>query len=376
MDSLPKDHPADRGQVAPPTNDDEPAFEQATEQHRRELLVHCYRMLGSLEDAEDRVQETMLRAWRQRASFEGRSGLRTWLYRIATNACIEVLRSRDRRPQGLDGQPANRPPSTSTTPWLQPLPDHLLDLPGPDSDHPEEIIVAQESVELAYLCLVQHLPARQRGVLILRDVHRFTAKETASILDTTVPAVNSALQRARETMRQFQPPGRSDRSTPPAPSADQSALLQRYIDAHEAADPAAVIALLREDARLTLCPAGTSWEGRDAITPSFMKNMNRYGRFRCIPTRANTQPAVAFYLRRWDDAAFRAFSIVVLSIEGAAITDITTFATPQLFPTFGLPAVRHTPDDPTPAPPLPPRRQVTQDTHGEGALEGLPRVFR
>jgi RNA polymerase sigma-70 factor (ECF subfamily) len=313
---------------------DEAAFTALVERHHRELHVHCYRMLGSLDEAEERVQETFLRAWRGRAAFEGRSSFRVWLYRIATNACLEILR---RRPRPTPPPPGPGRPHYPAVPWLDPYPDRLFDQAAPGEDEPDSLVVAKETIELAFLAVIQLLPPRQRAVLILRDVLQFSAAETASLLDASVAAVNSALQRARETMHQYRPPRHTDQPAPTAPSPDERALLRRYMNAHEQGDPDAVIALLREDARLTIAPAGRTWDGRDAIGSTLRRNMTASGTFRCLATRANRQPAVGVYLRRPDDREFRAFSLVVLTIEAGALDEVTTFLRPTLFPAFGLP---------------------------------------
>jgi len=311
---------------------DEAMFAAAAARHQRELQIHCYRMLGSLEEAEDHVQETFLQAWRRRDSFEGRAPIRAWFYRIATNACLQTLR---RRPRATPAAEPGRLPPYSQFPWLQPYPDRLLDAATPAEEGPDALVVSRETIELAFLAAIQLLPASQRAVLILREVLAFSAAETASLLDSTVAGVNSALQRARATLRKFQ------QSRPPeaaisAPSEQERALVQRYMDAHEQANPRAVIAVLREDARLTILPAGLCWDGRDEITPDYEEGMGLLGDWRCVPVRANRHPAVAHYLRRWGESQYRAFSLVVLGIQDAAITEITTFAEPGLFAAFGL----------------------------------------
>jgi RNA polymerase sigma-70 factor (ECF subfamily) len=292
-------------------------------------------MLGSFEEAEDRVQETFLRAWTKRTTFEGRSTYRAWLYRIATNACLEILRRKSNRPRPAADSGGGRPPY-SEMPWLQPYPDVLLDVVATADEAPEPLVVARETIELAFLALIQLLPPKQRAVLILRDLLDFSAAETASLLDATVPAVNSALQRARGTLQKRQGP-RDDAPSSPTATEEERALVQRYMEAHEQPDPAAVIALLRDDARLTISPMGLCWDGRDNIEPDFLEGMAALGEFRCLPIHANRQPAVAHYLRKWGDSEYRAWSIVVLGIEGGALVDMTTFARPELFAAFGLP---------------------------------------
>ncbi|HZG93226.1 MAG TPA: RNA polymerase subunit sigma-70 [Mycobacteriales bacterium] len=311
---------------------DERTFGQLVEPHRRELRVHCYRMTGSLDDAEDLVQETLLRAWRRRETFEGRSSLRAWLYRIATNACLEQLR---RTPRVTPSRPDDgRLPPYSALPWLQPFPDALLDAPAPEQEAPDALVVARETIELAYLTAVQLLPPRQRAVLLLRDVLAFSAAETAELLDLSVPAANSALQRARATLASSQ--GSRDEASAASASPHERELVDRYIRAHEEVDPAAIVAVLRADARLTISPVGACWDGRDEIAPPYLERMGSLGDWRCVPTSANRQPAVAHYLRRFGEHEFRAFSLVVLGIQGAELVEIATFASPELFAAFGL----------------------------------------
>jgi RNA polymerase sigma-70 factor, ECF subfamily len=328
------DGPAEDAVVTAATNGDERAFAVLVDRHRRELHVHCYRMLGSFEEAEDRVQETFLRAWRSRHSFAGRSTYRAWLYRIATNACLEKLRRFPRPAVATDG--SGRLPAYSSFPWLQPYPDELLaEQPAIDAA-PDALAVARETIELAYLAAIQLLPPRQRAVLILREVLDFPAADTAALLDTTVQSVNSSLQRARATLQNFQHAERAE--TRRATNDMERELVAKYMHAHEHADPAAVVALLRDDARLTISPMGMCWDGRDAITPDFIEGMNALGEFRCVELRANHQPAVANYLRRWGETDYRAFTIVVLGIDDhGALVEMTTFASPALFAAFGIP---------------------------------------
>ena len=321
---------------------DQQAFAALVEPHRRELRVHCYRMLGSFDEAEDQVQETFLQAWRRRETFQGRAGLRAWLYRIATNACLQFLRRQPRPP--VPAGPDSRGPSAAALPWLQPFPDVLLDLPAPADQQPDAVVVARETIALAYLAAIQVLRPGQRAVLLLRDVLAFSAAEAADVLDISVPAANSSLQRARATLAGLQrDTAGSSRTTSSARttdvSADERALLNRYINAHEQADPAAIVAVLREDARLTISPMGLSWDGRDQIRQPLLDNMGALGTWRCIPTQANRQPAVGMYLRKWGDDTFRAWSLVVLGIDGDQISEMATFAGSTLFPAFTLPMV-------------------------------------
>jgi RNA polymerase sigma-70 factor, ECF subfamily len=309
---------------------DETAFAELLERHRRELQVHCYRMLGSLEDSEDLVQETFLRAWRARESFEGRSSVRAWLYRIATNACLDAL---ERRPRAARAQQASM-----DVPWLQPYPDQLLDGVAPSAEEPDAVVVEKETIELAFLVAIQHLPPRQRAVLILRDVLGWSAKETAALLDATVAAVNSALQRARAALKQHLPAQRSEWTADADPSEEERALLERYMDASERGDDVAIVALLREDARFTMPPEPFVVVGNEKIVASWVEGgfgADWFGDFRCVVTRANMQPAVAFYLRRPDDSEYRAFAVDVLRIEDGEIAEVTAFGA-DVFPAFGL----------------------------------------
>jgi RNA polymerase sigma-70 factor, ECF subfamily len=313
---------------------DEAAFAALFDRHRAGLRAHCYRMLGSFEDAEDLVQETFLRAWR--AGPAERAAPRAWLYKIATNACLDVLRSRPRRMLALQvpaGDPAALPDPPVEAPWLQPFPDALL---APRHDEPDAAVVARETIELTFIAAVQHLPARQRAALLLRDVLGWPARDTAAMLDTSVPAANSALQRARATLRERL--GERSQWAPPEPSEAERELVRRYLDAHERADPAALAAVLREDARLVMPPHPTWFAGRDAIVEAMAHGFDpAIGRLRAVPTRANGRPAVAHYLRAPGEAEFRPLAIEVLRIEDGAIAEIDAFVFPQLFEPFGLP---------------------------------------
>jgi RNA polymerase sigma-70 factor (TIGR02960 family) len=306
---------------------DEPAFAELVGRHRRELHVHCYRMLGSFEEAEDLVQETFLRAWRGRERFQGGPGFRAWLYRIATNACLDALRSSQRRVPSLH--------SVAEVPWLQPYPDRLLDELAPSDTEPDAVVVARETIELTFLAVIQLLPPRQRAVLILRDVLGWSAREAAELLETTVAAANSALQRARATLRE-RLPARPSEWSGSAPSEEERLLLERFIDAHERADAAAAAALVRDDIRITMPPHPWCFEGLAAIRPLLEEGLTEPGEWRLVPTRANRQPTAASYLRARGDREFRAFKLDVLRIEGGLIAEITTFGA-TLFPAFGLP---------------------------------------
>ncbi|HEX6569627.1 MAG TPA: RNA polymerase subunit sigma-70 [Acidimicrobiales bacterium] len=315
--------------VAAAVAGDESAFAALVERHRRELHVHCYRMLGSFDEAEDLVQETFLRAWRRRDSFEGSEWFRAWLYRIATNACLDALRRSSRR--------VRTNASFAEVPWLQPYPDRLLDEVAPSDDEPDAVVVRRETIELAFLAALQMLPPRQRAVLIARDVLGWAAAETASLLDMTVPAANSALQRARATLGERVPGGRLDWSVA-EPTDEERALLAEFIDIHERQDADAAIAMLRHDARITMPPMPMSFDGVGVIGPALKAAFGREsdGDWRLVPFAANRMPAAASYLRAWGDTEFRAFKFDVLRIVDGKVAEITTFGS-ALFPAFGLP---------------------------------------
>ncbi|MGW0229976.1 RNA polymerase subunit sigma-70 [Actinopolymorpha singaporensis] len=305
---------------------DEPAFSGLTERHRRELHVHCYRMLGSFEDAEDTVQETFLRAWRRRETFEGRSTFRAWLYRIATNACLDLL-AKYRPEPATDGEVL----------WLQPYPDRLLDeLPAGDADEPESVAVARETVELAYVVAVQHLAPRPRAVLIMRDVLGWPAKDVAEFLGDSVNSVNSALQRARAGLREHLPAERQD-WTGGEQDARTRELVRRYTDASVATDVDRLAALLRDDVRFAMPPTPGLYVGRDTVVSNWVEEgFEGTAGLRGAPTTVNRQPAVAFYLWRKSEDAYLPLTIDVLRITDGAITEIITFHADQ-FPRLGLP---------------------------------------
>jgi RNA polymerase sigma-70 factor (TIGR02960 family) len=308
---------------------DESAFEELARRHRRELHVHCYRMLASFDEAEDAVQETLLRAWRGRDTFDGEHA-RAWLYRVATNVCLDLIRSRSRQAQELR--------SFAEVGWLQPYPDRLLDQLASDDDEPDTVAVARETIELAFLAALQVLPPRQRATLLLRDVLGMPAADTASLLETSVPAANSALQRARATMQDHLPSHRLDWSVR-EPSANERELLDQFIDAHERCDATLAARVATTDLRVTMPPYPWLYDGLDAVQPLMERAFgpDRDGDWRLLPTMANRMPTAASYLRRFGDTEFRAFKFDVLRIEDAMIAEITTFG-PELFPVFGLPS--------------------------------------
>ena len=339
---------------------DESAFAALVERHRWELRVHCYRMLGSFDEAEDLVQETLLRAWKNLGGFEGRASLRTWLYRIATNACLDALDGQRARPRVLPhhlGPPPD--PSGGLAPrtdiaWLQPFPDRLTrpvqdngrqwEPVAPSDSEPDAVVITRETIELAFLAAIQHLPPRQRAVLILRDVLGWPAKQTASLLECSVASANSALQRARSTLREHLPERRMDWAPSTEPTEQERAVLRRYMAAVQNADLAAVADLLAADVRATMPPYALWFQGRDAVLASLAASWDTgspsyVGRLRTVPVGANRQPAMALYLRAPGDSAYRAFALGVLRIEHGRITDMTAFHDPGVFAAFDLPAV-------------------------------------
>ena len=323
---------------------DQNAFQSLAEPYRREIQLHCYRMLGSLQDAEDLVQETFLRAWRGLSRFEGRGSVRGWLYRIATNACLNILASRKsarRVMPEIEGPPSVGLPDGTTTPeipGIEPYPDTALEGIADTAPGPHARYEMREAVHLAFIAAIQYLPPRQRAVLLLCDAMGWSAAETAQLLDTSVASINSVLQRARETLKKRHAVG-----MPAAQPADdhQRALLDRYVRTWENFDLNGFVALLKEDAILSMPPLPQWYQGREAIR-SFMAwawSLPRYGAFRVVPTAANGQPALALYSREPDGNEFHAHSIHVLTLRDDAIAVVTLFRDPQLFAAFGLPAV-------------------------------------
>ncbi|WP_344933339.1 RNA polymerase subunit sigma-70 [Sphaerisporangium flaviroseum] len=318
---------------------DESAFASLVERHRRELRVHCYRMLGAFADSEDLVQETFLRAWRSRGGFEARSTFRAWLYRIATNACLDVLAQRPRRVLPYDVAPAagsgTALPLPMDGPWLEPCPDHLLSGAVPADQAPDAVLVAKETIELAFLAAIQHLPPRQRAVLIMRDVLGWSASDTAGSLDLSVAAVKSALQRARSTLRRHLPRSRLEWGSVAGATAEERVLLRRYVDAHRRGDGDALAALLSEDVRVSFPPLPLWVDGRDSFIAG-SKEFADAGEYRYVETGANLQPAAAVYLRRPSDTVFRLLALEVLRIEKGRIAEIVDFNDPAVLAAFGL----------------------------------------
>lgn len=309
---------------------DAQAFDARVEPLRRELHVHCYRLLGSFDEAEDLVQEAFLRAWRRRETYAGRASVRAWLYRIATNACLDALDKRPRRPTA-DGEVL----------WLQPYPDALLEELPDRREGPEQVAFAKETIELAFVAAIQHLAPLPRAVLVLRDVLGCSARETAQVLETTEASVNSALQRARGGLREHLPADREAWPQAVAPTAADRALLERYVDCSERADVDGLAALLREDVRFSMPPTPGTWAGRDEVIGGWVEGgfgTDAIGALRCVETGANGQPAVAAYVRRPGDDDFRPMALDVLRLQDGAVVDIVTFGS-AVFASFGLPDV-------------------------------------
>ena len=320
---------------------DQHAFTALVDRYRRELELHCYRMLGSFEDAEDAVQESLLRAWRKRDLFSGRSTFRAWLYGIATNCCLDMLERRSRRLLPPDVAPPGDPHGElewPDIPWLEPYPDRLLDEIVDEDDGPQETIVARETIELVFLAAIQHLPPRQRAVLILRDVLGWRAREASEVMGMSVIASNSALQRARATVREYLPERRLDWPLSASAEEDERVLLDRYMGAWNTADVDGLVALLKEDARLAMPPTSTWFKGREAIATALSRYPLAHGAERLIhiPTRANRQPAFAVFMRGDADPAPRAHAVEVLRIEDGQIADIVIFLHPQLVHAFAV----------------------------------------
>jgi RNA polymerase sigma-70 factor (ECF subfamily) len=322
---------------------DEDAFRRLVEPHRRELHAHCYRMLGSVDDAEDALQETLLHAWRGLSRFAGRSSFRTWLYRITTNACLDAIARRPKRVLPIDyGQPSDPHPGPYApiveSVWIEPYPDETADL-GDRYVGPEAHYEQRESVELAFVAALQHLPAQQRAVLILREVLGFSAREAADILDSTVASVNSALQRARKAADE-RLPAESQQATLRSLGDERiQGLVESYMRAWEEGDVDGIVALLTDDATITMPPCPTWFQGRDAVA-GFLTAFAfaREGRgVRLVPTGANGQPAFGSY--RWEErtGTYEPVSLHVLTLRQARIAEINTFVDPTVFARFGLP---------------------------------------
>ncbi|MGI5324743.1 sigma-70 family RNA polymerase sigma factor [Actinomadura nitritigenes] len=314
------------------------AFRALTEPHRRELQVHCYRMLGSFQDAEDALQETLLDAWRGLGGFDGRASIRTWLYRIATNRCLSTLRSAARRPAKAWDIPGVEPPEPTRlgeVVWLEPFPDALLEGAPPVPLGPEARYERTESVSLAFVTALQALPPRQIAVLILRDVLGFHADEVAGMLDTTVDSVKSALKRARTGLRRRQAAQTGAEPPPAAGSPAENAVVAGFVRAWEAADVDALVALLTDDAFVSMPPLPFEYEGRDVVAGFCAGLFGAGRRFDLVPTRANGQPAFGSYLRA-PTGVGHGTGLYVLTLAGGRISAMTRFEN-SVLPSFGLP---------------------------------------
>jgi RNA polymerase sigma-70 factor, ECF subfamily len=321
---------------------DEHAFRELTDPYRRELQLHCYRIVGSLQDAEDLLQETLLAAWRGLEHFEGRASVRNWLYRIATNRCLNMLRDRGRRPQEAPLMPEPPEPTRRSEPvWLDPYPDVLLDGVADASPGPDARYEMREAVGLAFVAALQQLPPRQRAALVLRDVLGFHGAEVADMLGTSEASVKGALQRARATIDARLPAAGRERAPLPS-SAPERELVGRFVDAVERGDTDGIVSMLTEDAWLTMPPQPYEYQGPAAIGEFLHQRARLRGvPLRLVATRANGQPAFGCYLPDPQAAIAHAYGLLVLTLEGDGISAITWFFDSGLFPNFGLPRTLH-----------------------------------
>ena len=315
------------------------AFRELTEPYRRELQVHCYRMLGSFQDAEDALQDSLLAAWQGLAGFEGRASLRTWLYRIATNRCLNALRSAKRRQAKEWDVPTVEPPEPTRLGeivWLEPYPDALLEgaIDGPLG--PEARYEQTEAISLAFVTALQVLPARQRAVLILREVLGYHASEVADMLDSSVESVNSALKRARAGLRGHLRPT-AEHEEPPAPdSPAEKALVEKFVRAYQSGNVTALVALLTEDVRVSMPPVALEYHGREDVLRFYTSIIRPDRTYSLVPTRANGQPAFGTYLRTPTDGIRHGTGLLVLTLTGDQVSAVTRFDNSAL-PWFGLP---------------------------------------
>jgi RNA polymerase sigma-70 factor, ECF subfamily len=317
---------------------DEDAFRELTDPYRRELQLHVYRIVGSAQDAEDLLQETLLAAWRGLEQFQGRASVRTWLYRIATNRALDALRASRRHPEDLRRMTEVPEPTRRAEPiWLEPYPDVLFEGVPDDAPGPEARYEAKEAIALAFIVGLQHLPPQQRAVLVLRDVLGFRAGEVAEILDSTEASVNSLLRRARAAFESRLPAAGRERAPLPNSKLERD-VIGSFADAIEAGDIDAVVALLTDDAWLTMPPEPWEYQGPTAIA-AFIRNREAHlgGRLRLVPTRANSQPAFGCYLPSPQTEIARPRGLIVLTLVGDRISAITWFADSSVFPHFGLP---------------------------------------
>jgi RNA polymerase sigma-70 factor (ECF subfamily) len=340
---------AELAQIAAAKQGDAGEFSRLTEPYRKELQVHCYRILGSLQEAEDMVQETFLRAWRRLDSFEGRSSLRAWLYKIATNACLDALeRKKARRSLPRDKTPASDPlaqvsPPSSEATWLEPYPDEWL---VDSAAGPEARFLASESVTLAFLAALQGLPARQRAVLILKDVLDWPASEVAEMTGLTTSAVNSALHRARVTLSKNYHQQGMEKAARSQPDPQTQELLDQYVKAWERADVDGLVALLKEEAVFSMPPSPSWYSGRAAIrkfvAATVFADHGMFpgiatGRWRLLPTHANQRPAYAIYQKN-EAGGYQAFGVHVIEVQAEGISEVVSFIDPRLPERFNLPS--------------------------------------
>jgi RNA polymerase sigma-70 factor (ECF subfamily) len=337
--------PEDKDVVAAAVSGDEAAFAALTRKYRRELHVHCYRMLGAFEDAEDLVQETFLRAWQKRASFESRGSFRAWLYRIATNCCLDYLAKHKRdvvqRASESAGEALNQLPEV---PWLQPYPDRLLSEAAPRDSEPDAKIIALETIELAYIVALQFLPPRQRAALILCDVLDWSAREAASLLDATVPSLNGVLRRARATVRELRHAPDRGVVSQWASAARERELLQQWVAATERCDMDALVRLLRDDVRFSMPPQPGVWTGKRTVVQEWVTSgfgSPPYDDFKCLITQANRMPSVASYVKLPGEREYTPVSVDVLRIEDGLVAEVTTFGVKGLLDAFALPSTLH-----------------------------------
>ena len=317
---------------------DETAFGELVGPYQRELQVHCYRILGSVADAEDALQETLVTAWRSLRQFEERASVRTWMYRIATTRCLNILRSASRRPEMTlpQGVQPPEPSRLGEVVWLEPYPDLLLEELPDSSAGPEARYEAREAMSLAFVTALQLLPPRQRAALILRDVLDFPASAVAGMLETTEQSVTSLLKRARATVSRELPSAQQEPPAPPSSPAERE-LIARMVEAFEAADVDGIVALVTEDAWLRMPPVPLEYQGRQLIGEFYATVAFRQGRrYRMVQTRANGQPALAIYLRDPVNGLARAFGLLVLTLTGDRVSVMTRFDNAAL-PAFGLP---------------------------------------
>ncbi len=320
---------------------DENAFRELTDPYRRELQLHCYRILGSVQDAEDQLQETLLAAWRGLDRFEGHASVRVWLYRIATNRRLDTLRARKRRPQEVPRMTEPPEPTRRAEPiWLQPYPDALLDetvldqAPGPEMRYE-----AKETIALAFTAGLQHLPPQQRAVLVLRDVLGYRAEEVAEMFDTSSASVNGQLRRARSAFESRLPATGRDRAPLPH-SRRERKIVGRFADAVQAGDTESVVAVLTDEAWLTMPPEPYEYQGPTAIAAFLHDRAVRRGApLRLVPTRANNQPAFGCYLRAPHTEVGRPYGLLVLTLQDDQVSAITWFSDSSVFPHFGLPRI-------------------------------------